>query len=229
MDAAPRTPMQAICPVPARVPGRPSALSVVADDWPDWHRRSMPTPDELNDLLLAVAEHSDRQAFAVLFKHFAPRIKSYLLRAGTPEAAAEELAQETMVNVWRRAVSFDPARAQLSTWIFTIARNLRVDRHRRDGAAADHETALAEEHEQIPSGAATAEELLNTARRERSVRLALARLPADEATLVRLSFYDDQPHAQIASELQIPLGTVKSRMRRAIAHLRRLLDTIESP
>ena len=229
MDTAPRTPMQAACPAPARALGRPSALSVVADDWPEGHRRSMPTREELNDLLLAVAARSDRQAFAVLFKHFAPRVKSYLLRAGSAEAAAEELTQEAMVNVWRKAGSFDPARSQPSTWIFTIARNLRVDRHRHDGAAADHETALGEEHEKIASSAATAEEQLCATRRERSVRLALARLPADEATLVRLSFYDDQPHARIASELRIPLGTVKSRMRRAIAHLRRLLDTIESP
>ena len=229
MDTAPRTPMQAACPASVRVPGRPSALSVVADDWPEGHRRSMPTREELTDLLLAVAARSDRQAFAILFKHFAPRIKSYLMRAGCPEAAAEELAQEAMVNVWRRAATFDPARAQPSTWIFTIARNLRVDRLRRDSPAADHETALDAAHEQIASGDATAEEQLCAARRERSVRLALARLPAAEATLVRLSFYDDQPHAQIASELRIPLGTVKSRMRRAIAHLRRLLDTIESP
>ena len=229
MDTAPRTPMPADSPSPARAPGRPSALSVVVDDWPHGHPRAMPTRDELNDLVRAVATHGDRQAFAVLFKHFAPRVKGYLLRAGSAEPAAEELTQETMVNVWRKAASFDPSRAQLSTWIFTIARNLRYDRHRREGASADHETVLGEEHEQILSGAATAEEALCAARRERSVRLALARLTADEAMLVRRSFYDDQPHAQIAAELRIPLGTVKSRMRRAIAHLRRLLDTLESP
>ena len=128
---------------------------------------------------LAVATRRDRQAFAVLFKHFAPRIKGYLLRAGSAESAAEELAQETMVSVWRKAASFDPARAQLSTWIFTIARNLRVDRHRRDGSVTEHETALDDEHEQIAGTAASVEDQLSAARRERCVRLALAQLPAD--------------------------------------------------
>jgi len=204
---------------------RAPALTVVPID----SQRSGRPDDEWAGCLRAVAERQDRDAFGRLFSHFAPRIKRHLMMGGSPEMQAEEVAQDALVAVWRKAALFDPAQAAVSTWIFTIARNLRVDRHRRDGAAADHETALAEEHEQIPSGAATAEEMLSTARRERSVRLALARLPADEANLVRLSFYDDQPHAQIASELQIPLGTVKSRIRRAIAHLRRLLDTIESP
>lgn len=229
MDTAQHTPKQAAWPQQARGPGKPSTLSVVAPDWRDWHQRSMPTSDELNDLALAVATLRDRQAFAVLFKHFAPRIKGYLVRAGSPEAAAEELAQETMVSVWRKAASFDPSRAQLSTWVFTIARNLRVDRHRRDGAAAEVETVLADEHEQIAAPGASAEEQLCTARRERCVRQALAQLPDDQALLLRLSFYDDRPHAQIATELNIPLGTVKSRMRRAVHQLRRLLGTIEAP
>ena len=189
----------------------------------------MPTSDELTDLALAVATSRDRHAFAVLFKHFAPRIKAYLLRAGSSPHLAEELAQETMVSVWRKAASFDPQRAQLSTWIFTIARNLRVDRHRREGAAADNEVVLETEHEQIPGIAATAEEQLCAARRERSVRQALARLPGDQAMLLRLSFFEDRPHGQIASELNMPLGTVKSRMRRAVQQLRSLLDNIESP
>ncbi|HLL11319.1 MAG TPA: sigma-70 family RNA polymerase sigma factor [Rubrivivax sp.] len=228
MDTAPRTPMHHATPLPARGL-KPSTLSVVAPDWREGHLRSMPTSDEMNDLALAVANSRDRQAFAVLFKHFAPRVKAYLLRAGSAPQVAEELAQETMVSVWRKAESFDPQRAQLSTWIFTIARNLRVDRHRREGAAADNEVVLESEHEQIPGTGATAEEQLCAARRERSVRQALAQLPDDQAMLLRLSFFEDRPHGQIASELNMPLGTVKSRMRRAVQQLRRMLDTIESP
>ena len=93
----------------------------------------MPTSEEMNELVRAVATSGDRQAFAVLFKHFAPRVATYLVRGGTPAATAEELAQETMVALWRKAASFDPARAGVSTWVFTIARNLRIDRHRRQG------------------------------------------------------------------------------------------------
>jgi RNA polymerase sigma-70 factor (ECF subfamily) len=228
MDTAPRTPTQHAKPQPARG-AKLSTLSVVAPGWREWHQSSMPTSDELNELALAVAHNRDRQAFAVLFKHFAPRIKAYLLRAGSAPHLAEELAQETMVSVWRKAESFDPERAQLSTWVFTIARNLRVDRHRREGANTDHEVVLETEHEQIPGTGATAEEQLCTSRRERSVRVALARLPDDQAMLLRLSFFEDRPHGQIASELNMPLGTVKSRMRRAVQQLRSLLDNIESP
>ena len=189
----------------------------------------MPTSEELNDLARAVATSHDRQAFAVLFKHFAPRVKAYLVRAGSADAAADELAQETLVSVWRKAASFDPARAQLSTWIFTIARNLRTDRHRRhaDGAG-ERETTLDEQHELIADGAASVEDQLCAARRERSVRAALAQMPEEQVQLLRLSFYEDRPHAQIARELNLPLGTVKSRIRRSVLHLRQLLGGIET-
>jgi len=188
----------------------------------------MPTSDELSELVKAVAASGDRQAFAVLFKHFAPRIKAFLARAGSPPNLAEELAQETMVCVWRKAAQFDPGRARVSTWIFTIARNLRVDHHRRHGEAAadlarDDDEIVAHE-EQLPDPAASPDEQLATARREHGVRQALTQLSQDHVMILRLSFYEDQPHSQIARELGIPLGTVKSRIRLAVNHLRRLLD-----
>jgi RNA polymerase sigma factor (sigma-70 family) len=188
----------------------------------------MPTSDELSELVKAVAASGDRQAFAVLFKHFAPRIKAFLARAGSPPNLAEELAQETMVCVWRKAAQFDPGRARVSTWIFTIARNLRVDHHRRHGEAAadlarDDDEIVAQE-EQLPDPAASPDEQLATARREHGVRQALTQLSQDHVMILRLSFYEDQPHSQIARELGIPLGTVKSRIRLAVNHLRRLLD-----
>ncbi|MEX0758146.1 MAG: sigma-70 family RNA polymerase sigma factor, partial [Tistlia sp.] len=82
-------------------------------------------------LIRAVAENRDKAAFGRLFRHFAPRVKAYLLRLGTESAAAEELAQETMVVLWRKAATFDPAQASVGTWVFTIARNKRIDRLRR--------------------------------------------------------------------------------------------------
>ena len=100
-------------------------------------KRRMPTDDEINAWMRSVAEAADRPAFAALFRHFAPRLKSFLVRSGADEALAEELAQETMVVLWRSAASFDPARAQVSTWLYTIARNLRIDHHRRTGGAVD--------------------------------------------------------------------------------------------
>ena len=185
----------------------------------------MPSSDELTALMQAVATRRDRPAFAVLFKHFAPRLKTWLVRGGSAESEAEDFAQETMVSVWRKADLFDPDRAQVSTWVFTIARNLRIDRQRRAGTGLDQfdDDAL----DAIPDPAAAPDERLATARRERDVRAALAQLPPDQALIVRLSFFDDQPHARIASELKMPLGTVKSRIRLAVNHLRRLLGPLE--
>lgn len=189
-------------------------------------RDAMPTSDELNCLAEAVARQGDRQAFAALFKHFAPRVKSYLMRLGTPEGLAEELAQEAMVSVWRKAPSFDARRAHVSTWIFTIARNLRVDHFRRVGNRATHD---AEEFDgdETPDALPQPDELLLARQRETGVREAIARLPAEQAHVLRLSFYEEQPHSQIAEALGLPLGTVKSRVRLAVRHLRRLLDGLE--
>jgi RNA polymerase sigma factor (sigma-70 family) len=192
-------------------------------------RITMPTSDEFHDWLVAVAEHGDRQAFAALFKHFAPRVKSFLVRAGASPEVAEELTQETMVLVWRKAASFDPARAGVSTWIFTIARHQRIDHLRRSGpmpieTAAEDDPSYAE-----PSAdpALAPDARHHSAERERGVRRALAQLPPDQARVLRLSFFGEHAHARIAEELGVPLGTVKSRIRLAVGQLRRLLERFE--
>jgi len=189
------------------------------------NRGAMPTSEELCELMQAVSQAGDRQAFAVLFRHFAPRVKSYLMRGGSSEGVAEELVQETMINVWRKSSQFDPRQAGVSTWIFTIARNLRVDHFRRQGQAL----VEAEEHlaDAMVDSAPALDEQLRAGRRERGVREAMARLSPDQAQVLRLSFYEEVPHARIAEDLGIPLGTVKSRVRLAVNHLRRLLDALE--
>jgi len=209
-------------PVLSRIRPRAPWLSIVT-----LHqgRDAMPTSEELNSLAEAVARNADRQAFAALFKHFAPRVKSYLMRLGTSEGLAEELAQEAMVSVWRKAQSFDAGRANVSTWIFTIARNLRVDHFRRIG----NRTAEVDDidGDDTPDTLPQPDELLLTRQREAGVREAIAQLPAEQAQVLRLSFYEEQPHSQIAKALGLPLGTVKSRVRLAVRHLRRLLDGLE--
>ncbi len=186
----------------------------------------MPTSEEMNDLVRAVAASADRQAFAILFKHFAPRVATYLTRGGTPAASAEELAQETMVQLWRKAASFDPACAGVSTWVFTIARNLRIDRHRRAGNAglAGDSAGGATDLEEHADPAASPAERLEAAQRERSVRAALRQLSPEQARVLQLSYFAEAPHAEIARDLRIPLGTVKSRIRLAMINLRRLID-----
>jgi RNA polymerase sigma factor (sigma-70 family) len=174
---------------------------------------------DFSGLIVAVAERADRGAFAILFGHFAPRVKSYLLRLGAPPEAAEELAQETLLTVWRRAASYDPNRAAASTWIFTIARNLRIDlirRERRPLMAED--PSLVPEPEPAPDNAAIA------AQQETRIAAALKQLPPDQAEVIRLSYFADQPHSEIALSLKLPLGTVKSRVRLAMMRLRQLLD-----
>jgi RNA polymerase sigma-70 factor (ECF subfamily) len=172
-------------------------------------------------LLRAVAERADRAAFAELFGVFAPKVKAYLLRLGLPAARAEELAQETMLVVWRRAAQFDPASTGAAAWIFTIARNLRVDTARRDRLAPRLEL-IAEE----PAPPPPADGLVQSAQQADRVRDALSRLPAEQAEVIRLSFFDDRPHAEIEHALGIPLGTVKSRLRLAMARLRAMLDDL---
>lgn len=221
-----------VAPLPSHPPAPRAAapaaarISVAA---PQPARRPMPTNDELNEWMSAVAASADRQAFAALFKHFAPRVKGYLVRSGCNPELAEELTQETMVLLWRRASTYDASRAALSTWLFTIARNARIDQHRRRQVAADGHADSAdpwEEDLQAGDGPLPPDEMVLAAQRERGVHRALAELPPEQALVLRLSYFEERPHARIAEELGIPLGTVKSRIRLAVAQLRRLLDAI---
>lgn len=184
----------------------------------------LPTAEDLARALRAVASGRDRAAFALLFNFFAPRIKAFLMRSGMAAPAAEELAQETMLAVWKKAGYFDPARASASTWIFTIARNLRIDRLRRDGRAATaRDIADPSEEAEEP---VTGEAVVIAAEREERVRAALDALSREQAEIVRLSYFGDRPQSEIARELGIPLGTVKSRTRLALNRLRLLLDDL---
>lgn len=170
-------------------------------------------------LISEIAARQDRAAFAELFHNFAPRVKAFLLRQGMSGAEAEELSQETMLSVWRKAHLFDPARASASTWIFTIARNLRIDwaRRQRDPKTLAEPAALGDPGD---------EPLMHIAARqaELAVRAALRELPPDQHDIVRLSFLEDRSHQDISDMLGIPLGTVKSRLRLAFAKLRRALE-----
>jgi RNA polymerase sigma-70 factor, ECF subfamily len=180
----------------------------------------VPSEEECCGLLRSIAVDRDRAAFAELFGHFAPRVKGFLMRYGLPDVLSEDLAQETMLTVWRKADRFDPARAGVSTWIFTIARNKRIDRLRRDrGGAARFD--ISDEADNCGSS----EELAIAEETAEQVRMAIAALPDNQAQIVRLSFFAEKPHAEIAQELGIPLGTVKSRVRLALARLRGLLES----
>lgn len=179
------------------------------------------SPEEQRQLIEAMVVTRDRNAFAALFSFFAPRVKSFLMGSGLDDTAAEEVTQETMLTLWRKASYFDPSRAGVSTWIFTIARNRRIDRQRR-GRVQMMDSLLDPSNE--PDEPVSGEAMAIATEREERVREALGTLSNEQATIVRLSYFAEKPHAEIARELGIPLGTVKSRIRLALNRLRTLLD-----
>lgn len=176
-----------------------------------------------DDLIEAIAQRRDKDAFRRLFEHFAPRLKSYLMRLGAEPTVAEDVAQEAMVMVWRKAGSFDRRQAGASTWIFTIARNKRIDRLRREKRPEldPNDPAL------VPSEDPAPDRTLQNAQTGKRVAAAMRALPEEQAELVRRAFYEDLSHSQIAEESGLPLGTVKSRIRLALDRLRHEMKDFE--
>lgn len=172
------------------------------------------------DCVEAVAARGDRDAFAVIFEHYAPRVKAYLMKLGLANAQAEELAQEVMVTVWRKSATFDRRQASVGTWLFRIARNRRIDAFRRE-LRAEYDTddpLLQPEPEPSPSDGVEA------ADREAAIADALAKLPPEQMALIKRAFYEGLSHREIAEATGLPLGTVKSRLRLAFEKLRTRLD-----
>ena len=173
--------------------------------------------DAFSDLVAAVAERRDKAAFTQLFDHFAPRVKAYLLRLGTDSGAAEELTQEVMVTLWRKAALFDHSKSSVGTWLFRIARNRRIDQIRRSrGETLDEDDPML-----LPASLDGPDEIFDARRLEIRMQAALDGLPDEQAQLVRLAFFDSLSHSEIAERTGLPLGTVKSRIRLAFARLRR--------
>jgi len=170
-------------------------------------------------LIEAVALDRDRDAFARLFVYFAPRLKAWLIRSGAAPGAAEDFAQDAMLTVWRKADLFDARKAGAATWIFTIARNRRLDLLRRDNRDLSiPEIGLTGEDIRRP------DDILSTAQDAQRVRDALAQLDAPQIEVLRLAFFLESPHSEIARTLDLPLGTVKSRIRNAMIKLRSILE-----
>lgn len=170
-------------------------------------------------LIAAIAESGDRQAFARLFAFYAPRLKTFLARQGFGASDCDDLIQDTMLAVWRKAGQFDAEAGAVSTWIFTICRNLGIDRRRRLARSF----ANAEPVVDIDPSPSAEGEIISR-EEETRVRRALDRLPAEQAEVIALSFFSQSPQSEIAKALGIPLGTVKSRVRLAMNRLRHLLD-----
>lgn len=165
-------------------------------------------------LVERIRDHRDRAAFAVLFRHFAPRVKGFLMKSGADAALAEECAQDVMTTLWHKAHLFDPSRASVATWVFTIARNRRIDLLRRDRRPEPEDLTWGPEAE--PDQA----EALALQQDSERLRAALKSLPEAQRELVERAFWGDLSHSELAAETGLPLGTIKSRIRLALDRLR---------
>lgn len=161
-----------------------------------------------------IRDHKDEAAFAALFAHFAPRVKSFLMRSGGDAAMAEECTQEVMATLWQKAHLFDPARASVSTWVFTVARNKKIDVLRRQRRPEPEDLAWGPEAE--PDQA----DVVALQQETEQLGEALAELPAKQRDLIEKAYFSDMSHSEIAEATGLPLGTIKSRIRLALDRLR---------
>ena len=168
------------------------------------------------DCMALIASSKSRDAFTELFAFYGPRLKSYMLRLGASPSEAEELAQEVMITVWNKAEMYDRKQASVSTWIFRVARNRRIDAQRRTAKPdlEPHEPMLRPPEIDLP------ENEVNRTQLEEIVRAQLSKLPPEQLQLLQAAFYDGLSHSEIAAQFDIPLGTVKSRIRLAFARLK---------
>lgn len=177
----------------------------------------------MSELLSLIATDRSDAAFRKLFREFGPRIRSYMLKQGVDADLADELTQETLITVWRKAELYSADKGSASTWMFTIARNLRIDRIRRQRPWQE----LTDEHAaSLPADDAPPDEVLDLGQRQLRVQAVLKELPPEQVEVVTLAFVEGLPHSQIAERLNLPLGTVKSRIRLAYHKLRNALEEL---
>lgn len=177
----------------------------------------------MSDLLSRIALDRSDAAFRSLFEEYGPRVRNFMLKQGADPDLAEELAQETLVTVWRKAGLFNASKGSATTWIYTIARNLRVDHIRRRRGWQE----LTEEHvAALPSDDTPADEVVDERLRQARVQAVIKQLPPNQVEVVMLAFVEGLAHSEIAERLSLPLGTVKSRIRLAYQKLRTSLEDL---
>jgi RNA polymerase sigma factor (sigma-70 family) len=162
----------------------------------------------------AIRDQQDQRAFSALFAHFAPRVKAFLMKSGTAPDAAEECAQEVMATLWRKAGMFDGSKASVTTWVFTIARNRRIDMIRRGRRPEPEDLPWGPEADPGPA------EVMALQEETERLGRALATLPEPQRKLIERAYFGELSHSEIAAETGLPLGTIKSRIRLALDRLR---------
>ena len=181
---------------------------------------SASTDDDLTLCVELIGKNQDKLAFNSIFKYFAPRLKSFLVKAGSTDTQAEEVIQEVMIAVWTKSSTYDSSKSSVSTWIYTIARNKRIDKIRKEKR---HYLSESDEGLEIPVDS-TQEKEIFTAQVSNSLKKYMSNLPEEQSKLLKLSYFYNKTHADISAELKIPLGTVKSRIRLALTKMRHLVE-----
>lgn len=181
---------------------------------------SADTDDDLTLCVELIGKNQDKLAFNSIFKYFAPRLKSFLVKAGSTDTQAEEVIQEVMIAVWTKSSTYDSNKSSVSTWIYTIARNKRIDKIRKEKR---HYLSESDEGLEIPVDS-TQEKEIFTAQVSNSLKKYMSNLPEEQSKLLKLSYFYNKTHADISAELKIPLGTVKSRIRLALTKMRHLVE-----
>lgn len=166
------------------------------------------------DHVTRIRDHKDETAFAELFAYFAPRVKSFLMRGGGDATIAEECTQEVMATLWQKAHLFDPSRASVSTWVFTVARNKKIDHLRKQKRPEPEDLPWGPEAEPEQS------DVLVMQQETEALGRALSELPEKQRDLVEKAYFGDMSHTEIAEVTGLPLGTIKSRIRLALDRLR---------
>ncbi|MGR3839776.1 MAG: sigma-70 family RNA polymerase sigma factor [Cognatishimia sp.] len=172
--------------------------------------------------MLAVRDQRDKAAFSRLFDHYAPRLKGFVMRSGTGNAQAEEIVQDVMLTVWRKAHLFDPHRAQVSSWIYQVARNRQIDVIRRDSRPIPEELNTPESTDE------DAPQIIALDQEAQVLRQALARLKPGQREMLEKAYLGDLTHAEIKAQTGLPLGTIKSRIRLGLEKLRHELKDLRS-
>ena len=185
---------------------------------------SGPGGDHWTARLELVARDRDRQAFSELFRHFAPQLKAFALASPgmSSNALAEELVQDVMLKVWNRATTFDPTKAGASTWIYALARNCRIDLLRRKFRV--QEEVDVDELWDLGTDPEEPERDVDRRRFEVEVRESLRALPEEQRQIIAKCYMEGKSHSEVAEELDLPLGTVKSRIRLAMSKLKLMLE-----
>lgn len=202
-------------------PCLPAAGALVRDERPT----VAPKTDlsEQTQQMLAVRDRRDKRAFAALFDYYAPRLKGFVMRGGMDAAQAEEVVQEVMLTLWRKADQFDPERAQVSGWIYQITRNRQIDTVRRTSRPMPEELRELEGHDPDPG------QMLALEQETEELRGALARLKPDQREMIERAYLGELTHQEINTQTGVPLGTIKSRIRLGLERLRHELKELREP